>query len=119
MRKYFFCFALFLVGCFDNGNGGFSDTGASPPPVAHIPEVTSFVLSPDSAQHMDGDGNVVVSVEIGFKDTGLDIETLWVLMPDGTSVEFGESIATETGTFTEAVVMPTNQIGIFFVERLD
>ena len=116
MRKYFLYFALFLFGCTSNGDDGSTDTGTGPPTVAHIPEITSFALSPDTATFMDGDGTVVVTAEISVKDTGLDIQALWVRMPDGTIVEFGESLATETATFTEDIPMPTNQIGAFSVE---
>jgi|GEM_PF-5192041 len=84
--------------------------------VRHVPEISDLKLSPDTALYMEGDGSLVVTAEIGFRDSGLDIETLWVRMPDGTSVEFGESFATEAGMFTEDLAMPTNQIGAFAVE---
>ena len=116
MRKYFFYFALFLVGCSGNGDGGPDGSGFGPSPVAHIPEVSSFSLSPVTATLMQGDGTLVVTAEIGFRDTGLDIQALWIRMPDGTNIQMSESFATETGTFTETIVMPTNEVGAFPVE---
>lgn len=116
MRNYFFYFALVLVGCTSNGDDGSTDTGTGPPTAAHVPEIISCALSPGTVTYMDGDGTVVVTVELSVRDTGLDIQTLWVRMPDGTSVEFGVSLATETGTFTEDIPMPTNQIGALSVE---
>ena len=116
MRNYLVYFALFLVGCTSNGDDGSADTGSGPQDAAHVPEITSFALSPDTVTYMDGDGTVVVTVEIGVKDTGLDIQTLWVRMPDSTTVEFGVSLASETGTLTEDIPMQTNQIGGFSVE---
>jgi hypothetical protein len=116
MRKYFFYFALLLLGCSGNGDGGADGTGFGPSPVAHVPEVSSFSLSPVTATFMQGDGTLVVTAEIGFRDAGLDIQALWIQMPDGTSLQMSESFSTETGTFTETIVMPTNQIGEFPVE---
>jgi archaellum component FlaF (FlaF/FlaG flagellin family) len=116
MRKYFFFFALFLFGCSGNGDGGADGTGFGPSPVAHVPEVSSFSLSPVTATLMQGDGTLVVTAEIGFRDTGLDIQALWVQMPDGARIQMSESFATETGMFTETIAMPTNQIGAFPVE---
>jgi hypothetical protein len=116
MRKYFLYFALFLLGCSGNGNGGADGSGFGPSPVAHVPEVSSFSLSPVTATFMQGDVTLVVTAEIGFRDTGLDIQALWIQMPDGTSLQMSESFSTETGTFTETIVMPTDQIGVFPVE---
>ena len=116
MRKYFFYFALLLLGCSGNGDGGPDGTGFGPSPVAHVPEVSSFSLSPVTATFMQGDGTLVVTAEIGFRDAGLDIQALWIQMPDGTSLQMSESFSTETGTFTETIVMPTDQIGTFPVE---
>jgi hypothetical protein len=65
---------------------------------------------------MERDGSVVVTSEISFVDAGLDIETLWVRGPDGTSIEFDESVATETGMFTEEFTMSTETVGEFAVE---
>jgi hypothetical protein len=116
MRKCFFYFALFLLGCSGNGDGGRDGTGFGSSPVAHVPEVSSFSLSPVTATLMQADGSLVVTAEVGFRDAGLDIQTLWVQLPDGTSMQMSESFATETGTFTETIVMPTDQVGAFPVE---
>ena len=116
MRKYFFCFALLLVGCTSNDDDGFIDTGTGPPTAAHVPEITGFALSPDTVTKMDGAGTIVVTAEISFRDTGLDIQTLWVRMPDDTTIEFAKSISTETGTFSEDLTMSTQSVGTFALE---
>ena len=54
MRKFFFFFALFLVGCAGSGDDGSGATSSSA--VAHKPEITGFTLSPDTATQMDGEG---------------------------------------------------------------
>ena len=114
MRKFYFCLLLFLVGC--NGSDDDSFTSAAAPSVAHVPEIKYFVLSEMSAPYMEGNGDVVVTAEIGFWDTGLDVQTLSVRMPDGTSMDFSESVATPTGTITEDFAIPTTEIGDFSVE---
>jgi hypothetical protein len=116
MRKYLFYFALFLAGCIGNGDDGLTDTRSGSQSGAHVPEISSFVLLPNTAAYMENDGTIVVTAEISFRDTGLDIKTLWVRMPDGATVDFAESIATETGTFTEGILLPTDKIGAFSVE---
>jgi photosystem II stability/assembly factor-like uncharacterized protein len=116
MRNYFFYFALILLGCSSNGDGGFGGSGLDISPVAHVPEISSFELSPSTLEYMEGDGTSVVTAEISFRDAGLDIQSLWVQMPDGTSMQLSESFTTETGTFTESFAMPTDQVGAFPVE---
>lgn len=116
MRKYFFFLAFILVACVNNGDDGPADNESALPVATHVPEITGFALSPDTTTYMDGDGTIIVTAEISVRDTGLDIQTLWVRMPDGTSVEYDESLATETGTFTKDIPIPTNQIGAFSVE---
>ena len=75
-----------------------------------------MTLSPETVTYMQGNGSVVVTAEISFRDTGLDIQSLWVLMEDGTATEFQVSAATETGTFTEAFVMSTEKVGYSLLE---
>jgi hypothetical protein len=87
-----------------------------PEPVQHLPDILSLTLSPDTAVYMDGDGSVVVTVEITFSDSGEDINALWARMPDGSIIEFDGPIDMEAGTFAEAFAMPTNQIGAFLIE---
>ena len=120
MRRIF-CLVLFLmVGC--SSSDGVESVGpndAQPPiqpAVHHEPDITDLTVSPYVAAHMEGGGTVTVTAEISFEDTGLDIQALWVRMPDGASVEFGESFATETGTFTEDIAFPTNQLGALPIE---
>lgn len=86
------------------------------PVTQHAPEITSVTLSPSSAQYMEGDGSVVVTAEIGFSDAGRDIETLWVQMPDGTSVDLDLDIGEETGSFARDFIMSTQRVGELAVE---
>lgn len=116
MPKYFFIFALFLVGCTSNGDSGFADTATDPPPVAHVPKLTSLALLPDTALYMEGNGSVVATVEITFRDAGSDLQTLWVRMPDDSIIEFAASISTETGTLSEEVTISTQTAGTVALE---
>jgi hypothetical protein len=65
---------------------------------------------------MEGDGNVMVTADITFRDSGLDLQTLWVRMPDGTEIEFAVSANTETGTLSEDFAMSTQGVGAFSLE---
>jgi len=120
MRKLLFFFALLLVGCGGNGGDESVVPNAAQPPIQpavhHEPDITDLTVSPHVAAYMEGGGTVTVTAKISFEDTGLDIQALWVRMPDGTSVEFGESFATESGTFTEDIAFPTNQFGALPIE---
>jgi hypothetical protein len=115
MHRYFFFFALFLVGCANNGDDGSTDTGNGPP-VAHAPELVSVALLPETAFYMDGSGSIVTTVEIAFRDAGSDLRALQVRMPDDSIIEFAESMATETGTFSEDLTMSTQTVGSFDLE---
>jgi len=116
MRQFFLLFALSLVGCSGNGSEGSTDTGGGLLPAAHVPEITGFALSPSTATYMENDGAVVVTLEISFRDMGLDIRTLWVRLSDGRNVTFDESFATEAGTFSEELVLSTRELRAFAVE---
>jgi hypothetical protein len=84
--------------------------------IRHAPEILNVSLSPDSASNMQGDGSVAVSAEISFHDVGLDIQTLWVRMPDDSIIKFAESISTETGSFSEDLTMSTQTVGTVVLE---
>ncbi|MDH3550798.1 MAG: hypothetical protein OEQ16_15750, partial [Gammaproteobacteria bacterium] len=120
MRKFPLVLALILAaGC--GGDGGSlapipQPDQLAPQPVQHAPEILDLNLAPDSAEYMQEDGSVVVTAEITFRDAGRDIETLWIRMPDGTSISFAETQATESGTCTEVFVMSTETVGAFDVE---
>ena len=116
MRKYLIYFTLLLVGCGSNGDDGFAVPGSQPVQVRHVPEIADLVLLPDTADYMAGAGNISVTAEVSFTDIGLDIQTLWIQMTDGTSISFAETQATESGTFNEVFVMSTEEIGAFDVE---
>jgi hypothetical protein len=82
----------------------------------HAPEITSVTLSPDSAQYMEGDGSIDITAEIAFSDAGRDIETLWIRMPDGTTIDFDLDLVAEAGSFTKAFAISTQRIGEFAIE---
>ena len=111
MRKSIFVLALLLAGCGDDGDGG-----RPPPAVQHAPVISSLKLSPESVVYMAGGGEMEVSAELAFSDTGQDIQTLWVVMPDGTRLAFTEASSTTTGTVSERVAMSTKAVGTFSVE---
>ena len=110
MRKYLFYCALFLVGCGSNSGDEIDYLGK------HVPDITALALSPNTVTFADGVGNVTVSAEITFRDTGGDIQTLLVRMPDGSTNEINKSINGDRGTFTEEFTIPTEKVGIFNLE---
>ena len=112
MRNFPIFLALVLAACGGNGDG----VNVSPEPVQHAPQISNVTLSTNSVLHMDGGGSVVVTAEVSYRDIGRDIQTLWVRMPDGKTVEFDKSTAVETGAFTEDLTMSTKTIGTFAVE---
>lgn len=124
MRKSLFFLALILVGCSSNSGEEIADpdTGQTPvpppptPTAPHKPEIVDLAVTPDTVTYMEGDGGVVVTAEITFRDTGQDLQTLWVRMPNGTTLEFDEPIAAETGTFSEDFTMSTETIGALAIE---
>ncbi len=65
---------------------------------------------------MDSNGSVVTTVEISFRDAGSDLRALRVRMPDSRIIEFVESIATQSGTFSEELTMSTQTIGTATLE---
>ena len=104
MRTCLLLITILLISC-----GG--DGGSNTPTVQHVPDITGVVLTPNQAMALDGDGSVTVTVEVGYTDGGGDIETLWVGMPDGTTLEFAETATTEQGTLTEQISVSTATIG--------
>lgn len=113
MRKPLFYLVLLLVGCGGNGID-FSGTGL--PAVRHAPEISGLALSPSSVMYVEGGGNVAVVAQVEFRDTGLDIQTLYVRLPDDTIIEFSESADTATGALAEQITMSTETVGAFSVE---
>jgi hypothetical protein len=116
MRKYIFYFALLLVGCVNNGDDGSADTGTGPLSIAHVPEITELVLFPDTIPYMEGNGSVVVTAEVSFRDAGSDLHALGVRMPDGTTIEFDEPISTDTGAISEDLTISTQTVGVIMFE---
>lgn len=82
----------------------------------HVPEISSVTLNPGSAVYMESGGSIVVTADVAFRDVALDIQDLWVMMPDGTTTAFQESFDTETGTFAEELNFSTETIGTMSVE---
>lgn len=116
MRKSLSYLALLLVGCGGNGGDGFAVPGTGPPGTQHVPVISELGLSPNTVAYMEGDGDVVVTAQVEFRDTGLDIQTLYVRLPDGASIEFDEAVDTATGTLTEQFTMSTETVGAFALE---
>ena len=115
MRKLLFFFTLVLSAC-GGGDGDSDGFEATPEFVQHAPEVSYLMMSPNSASWLEGDGSVVVTVEVTFSDAGRDLRSMWIGMPDGTNIVFSESFTTETGSFTETFNMPTTQAGVSPIE---
>jgi hypothetical protein len=120
MRKFLFYLALLLVGCGGSLGGDIavpvSGQPSVPPVSKHFPEIIDLALSPDTVTYMEGNGNAGVTAEITFRDGGQDLQTLWIRMPDGTTIEFQESFDTETGTFVENFAVSSERIGALTVE---
>ena len=65
MRKSIFILALLIAGCGGDGDG------TKPPPAAeHAPVISSLKLSPDNVVYMAGGGEMKVTAELAFSDTG-------------------------------------------------
>ena len=114
MRKYLIYIALLLAGC--GGDEGSAFPFIQQAQFEHVPRIISLELITSTADYMEGGGSVVVIAEINHQDVGLDIQTLWIRMPDGTTLSFVESQTAETGTFSEGFVMSTEEIGAFNIE---
>jgi hypothetical protein len=108
MRRVLFVLALGLAACGGDDDG----VTTTPEPVQHVPEISSLKLSPDSALYMEGDGSVVVTAEITFRDDGSDVETLWLEKPDGTTAEFEVTNRSEIQSITVEFNVPTDKVGL-------
>jgi hypothetical protein len=86
--------------------------------IEHAPEISNFILSPDTAGFMEGDGSVRASAQLDFTDLNQDIHVLRIEMSDGTSltIEVTEPINTASGTLTEEFDVSTADIGALTVE---
>ncbi len=115
MRKSLFYLALFLVGCGGDG-GGFAPPTAARVAGQDVPEISNLTLSPDTVMVMEGNGSVVVTAQVDFRDAGLDIQTLWVEIFGGTRLSFPVTQSTESGTLTEQFAMSTETVGAFNID---
>ena len=114
MRKYLIYIALLLAGC--GGDDGSMFPFFQQAQFEHVPRIISLELIASTADYMEGGGSVVVIAEINYQDEGLDIKTLSIRVPDGTTLSFAESQTAETGTFSEGFVMSTEELGAFDIE---
>lgn len=108
-RMYLLCLVIPLLSC------GW-DSGSSDPAVLHGLDVIQVVLTPTQAPQMDGDGTVTVTAQVDYLDSRLDIEALYVAMPDGTTLEFDRATTLEQGTLTQEFAMSTGTVGVFELE---
>lgn len=115
MHRLQFLFILILVvsGCND---GGSNKDASTPRGVEHPPEILQLTLSPTVVRYMQGNGSVVVKAEIDFRDNGLDLQALWVRLPNGNSISFSQSFSVATGWFAEEIAIPTSEAGSHSIE---
>lgn len=117
MRRSLFILALLLTACGGDGNGPAPpDGGGVVPVVHHVPTISNLTLTPDSVTYLSGDGQVAVTANLTFSDSGSDIQTLWIEMPDGTLDQFAEVSSAATGTVSEQFALSTKTVGTFTVE---
>lgn len=112
MRKSIFLLALLVAGCGGDGTG---PAAIAPAPAQHAPIISNLKLSPSSIDYMSGNGQVSVTTELSFHDSGQDVLTLWVQMPDGKRVQFAKGSSAITGTLSEHIATSTKAIGTFTV----
>jgi len=109
MRKSLFILALLLASCGGDGAGPSQ-------PIQHVPGIADLKLTPNSVGYMTGDGQAAVMAEVAFADSGRDIATLCIAMPDGSRVDISKFSSGTTGTISEKIAMPTGTIGTYSVE---
>ena len=114
MRKFLFFLLIALAGCGSDGTDNRTIPVATPTPTAgqHVPEISNLTLSPSTALKMEGDGSVEITAEFAFADTEGDIETLQIVVSDGTTKTIPISTNAASGTLTESLsVSTTNDYG--------
>ena len=124
MRKSLFFLALLLAGCGGNSVEPIAVTDAAQPPVQtppatpvkHEPIIDVLALTPERVPLMEGGGSVVVTAEIAFWDFGSDLQSLWVKLPDGTTVDFPKPIDAQNGALSESFTVSTQVVGAFSFE---
>jgi photosystem II stability/assembly factor-like uncharacterized protein len=115
MRNYLMFFILILVaGCSSRGDSGYDVDALAYS--RHVPFISVLSLTPSSVFYMEGDGQVDVTVEMSVRDTGLDVQTLWIRMPDGTTIEFDETANADSTKLAESFKMSTDVVDRFTVE---
>ena len=116
MRKFLFFFLIALAGCGSGSTDDRTIPAATPTPTPttgqHVPEISNLTLSPSTALKMEGDGSVEITAEFAFADTEGDIETLQIVVSDGTRQTIPISTNAASGTLTESLsVSTTNDYG--------
>jgi len=84
----------------------------------HYPKISNLSLSPDSALHMQGDGQADVTAVLEVADNGQDIETMMVHMSNGTDLSMDVSglVNDLTGTLTKEFEIATTEVGTLDIE---
>jgi hypothetical protein len=84
----------------------------------HYPKISNLSLSPDSALHMQGDGQTVVTAVLEVADNGVDIKTMMVHMSNGTDLSMDVSglVNDLTGTLTKEFEITTTEVGTLDIE---
>jgi hypothetical protein len=96
--------------------------GKSTAPIAvsigesHVPEISEITFSPSSAGYMEGNGSIVVTATIAFRDAGQDVQTLAVQMGDSPILNVGGFATTATGTFSTNLILSTETVGMTSIQ---
>ena len=84
----------------------------------HYPKISNLSLSPDSALHMQGDGQTVVTAALQVTDNGVDIKTMMVQMSNGTDLSMDVSglVNDLTGALIKEFEIATTEVGELQIE---
>ena len=116
MRRFLYFLLITLVGCGVDGIDSQTvpiptstpTPTPTPTPSQHVPEISNLTLSPDYAMKMDGDGTVEITAEFAFADSEGDLETLQIVVTDGTRLTIPTSTSAMSGTLTASLSVSTD-----------